>query len=603
MTIIERMARMMPDLWQTITRFPIPVVICMAGATILNLDIAAIGIMDLDSMGPYRDDQVYGGLVSAFLAAGAAHLFAESRGWNHLTGVLLAILAAVLLAAVCWFLHPLNLQFQFLLPGLVLLVMVAGYVRADNGANAIWMFNARLALAVVLSGLVAAVFGGGLSAIVESIQYLFGIDFDSDIHQHIWATGVALIAAIYGLSMVSRNLSEAFDPERQSGLLVTGTLLLLNYLLVPLALIYVVILHLYAGKMLLEWDLPKGQVGIMVLIFSLGGAGIWLIASPWRQSGSVLLRLFIKNWFLFLIVPLCLLGIGTWRRISDYGVTPERYGLVALGLWVAFLIVWFVLRSRSIHPRVILGSLGVLLVAVSLGPWGAGSVSIANQQSRLKSLMQAGGYFQNGKLVIPDTHDAKASGQIYSIVTFLSNNRRLDSLAPIFAGTANDPFDGGKGNPRAYDVISVLKLGILPGNGRFSGDRILVNFQSTGPMTLDVQQAAVVSGIMELASPPNVPGEVAETNPELFIDNGTFTIRNRENRWEMNVAKLLETVQAVSGADSGYPPLVVTISGRDADARMILLRLTGRIENEEASISYVRAIIVLPANLSRLPDD
>lgn len=594
---------MMPDLWQTLTRFPIPVVISLAGVIILNLDIAAIGLMDLDSMGPYRDDQVYGGLVSAFLAAGAVHLFAEGRGWNHITGVLLAILAAALLAAVCWFLRPLNLQFEFLLPGLVLLVMVAGYARTDNGANAIWMFNARLALAIVLSGLVAAVFGGGLSAIVESIQYLFGVDFDSHIHQHIWATGVALIGAVYGLSMVSRNLSEAFEPERQSGLLVTGTLLLLNYLLVPLALIYVVILHLYAGKMLWEWDLPKGRVGIMVLIFSLGGAGIWLIASPWRQGGSILLWWFIKNWFLFLIVPLCLLGIGTWRRISDYGVTPERYGLVALGLWVAFLIVWFVLRSRSIHPRVVLGSLGVLLVAVSLGPWGAGSVSIADQQSRLNSLMQAEGYFQDGKLSIPDKVDPKASNEGWSIVMFLSKNRRLDSLAPIFAGHADDPFDNGTSKPSANDVISVLRFVRQQNVDRVDGDDAAIYFHSSGPITLDTRQAAIVSGVIEVTLPQPGSNIQDETHPQLSIIDGIFTIRYAEHSWGMEVSKLLETVQSEPKADVGYPPLAVDLPGQNGDARIILFTLIGRFSSEEASISYVRAIIILPANLSRLRDD
>lgn len=604
MTLIDRIGRTMPDLWLTIARFPIPALVCLAGAVVINLDIAGIAPFEFDRAGPYRSEQIYGGLVSGFLAAGAAHLYAESRQWNGLTGMLLAFITGALLAAVCWFLRPLDLQFEFLLPGLVLSVMVAGYVSSGgNDNNAIWMFNARLALAVLLSGLVTVVFGGGLSAIVESIRYLFGVEIDSNIHGHIWATGVALIGALYGLSMVSRNLSETFHPERQSGLLVTGTLLLLNYLLVPLALIYVVILHLYAGKMLIEWELPKGQVGIMVLIFSLGGAAIWLIAFPWRGSGSALLRLFSKNWFLFLIVPLCLLAIGTWRRISDYGVTPERYGLVALGLWVAFLIVWFLVRRRTIQPRIILGSLCILLVASSFGPWGAGSVSIANQQGRLTELMREAGYFRDGKLAIPDTIDAKASGEAYSIVIFLLKNRRLDSLAPMFAGTANDPFDGGKSDPSANDVTSILGFAKRQDDGRSDDDKIAVRFHSTGPMTLEVRQAAVVSGVIELAVQQTASGEADETDPALFIDNGTFIIRYQENRWEMKVGKLLETVQAVPRADFEYPPLVVTLPGGDGDARMVVLDLTGKFENGEASISYVSAIVLLPALLSRSPDD
>ncbi len=589
MTIVERMGRALPDLWQTVARFPVPVLICLAGTVILNLDIA-----DIYPMSPDRSQQVYDGLICGFLAAGAAHLYAESRDWSRLSGSALAVLAAAILGGVCWFFRPLDLQFEFLLPGLVLLVMVAGYTRGDNDDNAIWMFNARLALAIILSGLVVMVFGGGLSAIVASIEYLFGVDFDPDIYPHIWATGFALIGAVYGLSMVSQNLSEPFRPDRQSGLLVTGPLLLLNYLLVPLALIYVVILHLYAVKMLIDWELPKGQVGIMVLIFSLGGAAIWLIALPWRAGGSALVRFFNKNWFLFLIVPLGLLAIGTWRRISDYGVTPERYGLVALGLWVAFLIVWFVIRSRSIQPRIVLGSLGILLIATSLGPWGAGSVSIDSQLSRLTALMQAEGYFQDGKLVIPDTIDAEASGDGYSIVLFLSKHRRLELLAPIFAGHANDPFDGADRHASASDVNSVLKFRHYRRNDR-PVDKTLVYFRSTGRITLDVPQATVLSGVVELGMPPAIADDPSYPDPTLYVADGIFTVRYGQDQWEMEVEKLLETVQAASRVDGDYPPLVVSIAGRDGVARLAVLEAGGRLESNKPVLNYVRALLVLPA--------
>ncbi|MCR9139596.1 MAG: DUF4153 domain-containing protein [Alphaproteobacteria bacterium] len=599
MGMIDRLGRTMPDLWVTLGRFPIPVLISLVGTIVVNLDIAGVGSFYVDRSSPYWDEQVYGGLIAGFLASGAAHLYAEGRHWARLPGFLLAVLAGAAAGAICWFLHPLNLQFVFLFPGLVLAVMVAGFT-GNGDDNGLWMFNLRLALAVILSALVTVVFGGGLSAIVESIRYLFGVDFDSDIHEHIWATGIALIGAIYGLSVVSRNLSEDFDPQRNSDLLVSGTLLLLKYLLVPLALVYVVILHLYAGKMLVEWELPKGQVGIMVLIFSLGGAAIWLIAYPWRGSGSVLLRFFSKNWFLFLIVPLCLLAIGTSRRISDYGVTPERYGLVALGFWVAFLIVWFVIRRRSIEPRIVLGSLCGLLLVTSFGPWGAGSVSIASQLSRLDGLMRAEGYFQNGGLVVPDTIDEKASGEAHSIVMFLSRNRRLDALAPMFSAADNDPFDGGEKNASANDVISVLKFTRWQGD-RATGDlEFFVHFSASRPATLDIQQATVLSGVIEMPRADFTPEDSGGADPHLFVENDNLTIRYLGNRWQVPVSRLLETVRAAPRADTGYAALVTPLAGAAGEARLVLLSLNGRLNDDGGRIDYARAMVLLPASVSRL---
>ena len=321
------------DLTQIVTRFPVPLVISVAFAIIANLEIA--NALDLPSFrwerpsqGLITLDQVYSALASGFFASGAAHLFAEGRRWGRPAGVVLALAGAVVVGLICWNMRTLDVQFLFLLPALILAVTVAGYLRRGVNGNALWMFNARLALATLTAVLAMAIFGAGLSAIIESVSYLFGVRIDSDAHEHIWMTGATLIAPVVGLSMVSRDLDEDFDPTDHPGLLVNSISRLLNYLLIPMALVYIVILHLYAGKMLLEWELPRGQVGIMVVVFSIGGTAIWMVASPWRNSGSALVRFFERYYFWFLIVPLVLLSIGTWRRISDYGVTPDRYGLV-----------------------------------------------------------------------------------------------------------------------------------------------------------------------------------------------------------------------------------------------------------------------------------
>jgi hypothetical protein len=599
MPISDRIGRLMPDLSQTILRFPIPVLISVALAIVANLDVA--GVIDLQTFrwdrhtaGQYSAEQVYGALVSGFLAAGVAHLYAESRHWSRIAGAALAVVFATLFAVLCWQMGPLDLQLLFLLPGLVLAVMVAGYVHGEDNDNAVWMFNARLALAFIAAFIVALVFSGGLSAIVESLNYLFDADIDSDIHQHIWLTGATLIAPIFGLSMVSQSLPEGFHPDEQPGLLVTGSSLLLNYLLIPLALIYVVILHLYAGKMLVDWELPRGQVGIIVTIFAVGGAAVWLIASPWRRSGSKLLRFFDSTWFWFLIVPLVLLAIGTYRRISDYGVTPERYGLVALGAWVAFLVLWYILRSRTIQPRIILGSLAIILLASSFGPWGAGSVSVSSQYSRLITLMHAQGYFQDGRLEVPAKIDADASGEAHSMVMFLSRAGHLDKLAPVFSGQENDPFDSGAANPTADEILKILKFVRQPKYGRSDSNDVSVYFRSSFPMSVDVSAAEIVSGVHEIAGfGPGI--DEPDTDPRIQITDDTVVVTHDNNRWEISTRDLLETVQNTPKDDNRYPPVVIKLPGAGGEARMVLLSVNGFIEGEKVVVNGGRAILILPA--------
>ena len=91
MQIAERLNRLLPNLLQTIARFPVCSLVALISFGIVNLDIAKL--IDLITG---NEGRVYLSLTAAFLASGAGHFFAESRGWRLLAGsVLSAALATV----------------------------------------------------------------------------------------------------------------------------------------------------------------------------------------------------------------------------------------------------------------------------------------------------------------------------------------------------------------------------------------------------------------------------------------------------------------------------------------------------------------------------
>ena len=260
--------------------------------------------------------------------------------------------------------------------------------------------------------IVGLIFGGGLSAIIESLNFLFNADLPSRLHEHVWVTAAALIAPIYGLSLVPTRLDEelTLTGERDT-LLERGVSVLVNYVLVPIVVVYTVILHAYAVKILLDGALPEGQIGLMVTIFALGGTATWLIAWPWRETGTWVLRFFMRFWFWFTIVPVILLAIAIWERVSTYGVTPDRYGIVIVAVWLAIVTLYLAIRRNRADMRVLLGSIALLLLIGSTGPWGANSVSISSQFARLV------GFHESEKLLTPD-------GKIVDPVPKLSDQGR-----------------------------------------------------------------------------------------------------------------------------------------------------------------------------------
>ena len=242
--------------------------------------------------------------------------------------------------------------------------------------------------------------------------------------------------------------------DDQPGLLDRGISVLINFVMVPIAAIYVVILHLYAAKIALTFELPKGQIGIMVLLFGLGGTATYLIAKPWAGRGTALLRWFLGSWFWFTIVPAVLLAIAVWKRISEYGITPDRYGLVLIGIWLIAMAVYLAVRRMRADSRAILASLACLLLVASFGPWGARDLSVSSQIERLVTIIQAHGYLENDRLVetIPEkgTLPAADRSNANSIVGFLRDVQATDQLAPFFDGREDSPFADGQERMAAH---------------------------------------------------------------------------------------------------------------------------------------------------------
>lgn len=315
-----RLEKLVPDITAVFVRFPIP-------AALSVLLCAYVNFVSVGSSGN-DDGEVIAGAAAAFIAAGAAHLFSEGRGLLRATSILLAFAVAVLAGALGYFIEVFDSNLLFLFAGLIPVLMIAPYLRDNAKQGALWFFNLHLGLAILLSGVVAVLFAAGLSAIVESLNFLFNANLHNNFHEHIWSTAASLVAPIYGLSLMPKDLDEEVDIASQKGtMLERGVSVLVNYVLVPVIFIYAVILHAYAVKIALEQSLPEGQIATIVTIFALGGTGAWLIAWPWREEGTRLLRWFIRGWFWLTIVPAILLAIAIWRRISDYGVTPDRYGI------------------------------------------------------------------------------------------------------------------------------------------------------------------------------------------------------------------------------------------------------------------------------------
>jgi hypothetical protein len=403
-------------------RFPVPLA-CAAGW-------AAVTIAKTHDVGDLAWDDVEQWqvlLISGLFLSLAAMLFAEGGGWGRLRSLGLAVAALALAALVVYLDDSSNAWespgFYLLVPGGILSMIVAPFLRRGTDDRAVWDFNLASWLSVLFGLIVAVGLGFGAVALLGGLETLFGLDIDGDYYQDTWIFCLSLLWPWQTLAGIPGACEESVDkaPPRWAEYVV-------SWLLVPLALIYLLLLYGFAAKSLMAWDLPRGTVGWLVGGFAAFGLAVWSAAWPFRETGNRLVRLYHRYFHYVLVVPVLLLAIGVGVRVADYGITEKRYALILLTLWLGGIALYGIL-ARPARLAVAPAAFAALLIAGAIGPWGATSVSIRSQLSQLEGLLAEAGILVAGKIA-PEEGLAgpKEVKRISSIVRYMRHGGRRDDL-------------------------------------------------------------------------------------------------------------------------------------------------------------------------------
>jgi len=255
---------------------------------------------------------------------------------------------------------------------------VPGLVK-EPGKNW-WRVNIGTLNALVLAKILTLVVLLGLLLAFESIESLFNLELrriDSDVI----AVCVFLVAplAVTALLPVARAELDATQP----GFAVWGRFC--QWALVPMGFLFTGILAAYAVRILIERAMPDGMVAMPVLALGCFGlAALWLL-EPWRDErkwARAFSRIFPVVFPLFSI----LLFLALARRIEDYGFTFQRYGALALAVWITACCVVLLVR-RSASPAFAPALLAVFSLIAAFGPLSSQEVCLRSQSDRLKQLL------------------------------------------------------------------------------------------------------------------------------------------------------------------------------------------------------------------------
>ena len=110
--------------------------------------------------------------------------------------------------------------------------------------------------------------------------------------------------------------------------------------------------------------------------------------------------------FYFLLVPLIvLLFFAIGLRISDYGLTIKRYAILALGIWISFITVYFIFQRGKI--KMVPMSMVIILFLIAWGPINIFYVNGTVQVKRLIEILENNKLMSNGVITSYSIHYTK----------------------------------------------------------------------------------------------------------------------------------------------------------------------------------------------------
>jgi hypothetical protein len=269
-------------------------------------------------------------------------------------------------------------RFVILFVSCHLLVAFLPYL-GPNQARGFWQYNKSLFLRFLTSALYSAVMFIGLAIALAAADQLFGLDVPEKRYFQLFA----IMAGAFNTWVFLAGIPGHLELLNETDDYPKGMKIFAQYILLPLVGLYLVILYAYELKIIVEWNWPKGWVSQLVLWFSVVGMLSLLLLWPLRERDENRWIKTFTKWFFRALIPLVvMLFLAILERVGVYGITVNRYLVLAMAVSLAILVLYFVFgRQKDIRsiPVVIC----IVALASAYGPWSAFEVSKHSQQGRL----------------------------------------------------------------------------------------------------------------------------------------------------------------------------------------------------------------------------
>jgi hypothetical protein len=413
------------DVKYVIARFPLEIAFAIIG-TIAGIINVRTG---------YPDTNVSNWCLRIMMTANlgllfslSASLYLESRAVKGSRLYLIKILVALLASCLIFSIDPMRqgadyVRFFLLSLSGHLLVSFAAYIYADT-IQGFWQFNKTIFIRFLTGVLDSVVLYLGLAGAIAATKFLFNVDIDSDAYTILFV----FIAGIFNTTFFLAGIPKDLDALNNDFTYPKGLKIFTQYVLIPLATIYVIILLAYEAKILVEWNLPKGMVSNLILGYAVFGILAILMIFPIReQDENTWIKTYARSFYFLMLPLLVLLFLAVGTRVFRYGITENRYFLIMLALWLLMITVYSLLSCKQ-NIKLIPISLCLFTLFSIYGPQSAFSVAKYSQTKILTDIFRRNNAFKDNKMILPKNMPVKEGNQAARTLRYIVDNYEYSAL-------------------------------------------------------------------------------------------------------------------------------------------------------------------------------
>ncbi len=306
------------------------------------------------------------------------------------------------------------------------LICLALYVPSYKRAFEFNLVSLTAFKAMFTSVLYALVLFLGLMATIASIDLLL-FNIDSKVYGYTAVLVWLFFMVMYFLSLLP-DFNSSDEKAIAHRLEVTDfpkiLLILISYIAIPLVGIYSLVLFAYIIKIVVTFVWPIGQLGPMVLGYSIAGIVVYVLASNLENAfAKSYQRFFPYVWIPIVVTQMISISI----RLNAYGITESRYYLTLFALYSLGMGIYLSFRPVVNNQKIALIAMIISLVSI-VPPVDAFSISRWSQKSRLENILEEANLLVDGQLVAREDVGLEVRKETTSIIEYMNRRNYLEDL-------------------------------------------------------------------------------------------------------------------------------------------------------------------------------